>query len=244
MLQQLRLDFAAREPPESTVIVGFPGAGMSAVSANQYLIEQLELAETGHIHAEGLPAFMPYSEGRPYHATRLFSGIDVPVTLLSSEMPIPMQFSEAFGRTVLEWIEDRDVEEVTVLSGIPSLELDDGLHYVASEDYVQARLEDGRAQPLSGGFLTGINASLVDRGLDTDLRVGVLATGVNPYRPLDPGAAVQLVEGVSELYGFDVDTAQLREFADRTRQHYEELIAQIQAQEQPTTVPRDDYGFM
>ena len=246
MSSSFRLDFTADEPPEATVIAGFPGPGMAAVSANQYLIEQMDLEQNGHIHAEGLPAITPYENGRPYHPTRLFSTDELPVTVLTSELPVPVQLSEPFGRVLLDWIEDRDVKEVTLLTTIPQLDSGKSVSYVASEDYVDHRLTDTPFEPLTGGFLTGVNAGLIDRAIDTELRVGVIATGVHPYRPLDPEATLRLVDAMMTLYGFDVDVEQLREFAGRMRQHYEELTEQIEAQDQTQQRTRgfEDYGFM
>ncbi len=246
MPEELTLDIDATEPPESTVLVAFPGPGMAGIFANRYLIEQLGLEETGHIQAEGLPAITPYADGRPYHHTRLFSRNDFEYTLLTSELPVPVQFSEPFGRFVLSWIDDVAVDEVVLLTAIPSLESDDGLFYVASEDYHDHRLADTSIAALHGGFLTGVNASLIARAMDTSLRVGVLATAVDPRRPLDGEAALQLVDGLDGIYGFDVETDQLRTFADRSRQHYEQLAAQVEAQHRDQARRRatEDYGFM
>ncbi|WP_290814394.1 proteasome assembly chaperone family protein [Halovivax sp.] len=250
MTDELTLEIDADEPPEPTLVVALPGPGMAGISATQYLIERLGLAETGHVQTAGLPAITPYADGRPYHHTRLFSEPSLECTFLISELPIPLQLSEPFGRVLLDWIDERAVEEVTLLTSIPSLDSADALCYVASEDYRQRRLTDVEISPLHGGFLTGSNASLVARAMDTSLRTGVIATGVDPRIPLDANATLRLVEGLDLLYGFDVDTTQLREFADRTQQHYEGLAAQIEAHEETRTAGRsrsrltDDYGFM
>ena len=246
MVDELTLEVDADEPPESTLVVTFPGPGMAGISATQYLIEQLGLEETGHIQATGLPAITPYADGRPYHHTRLFSGPDLACTFLISELPIPVQLSEPFGRILLDWIDDRAVEEVALLTSIPWLEPVDDLYYVASDDYRDQRLTDVDLSPLDGGFLTGANASLIARAMDTTLRVGVIATSVDPRVLLDANAAVRLVEGLDRIYEFDVETDELRQFADRTHQHYEGLAAQYEAQQRAESRPRitDDYGFM
>lgn len=246
MTDELTLEVDADEPPESTLIVAFPGPGMAGISATEYLIEQLELQETGHIQTSGLPAITPYVDGQPYHHTRLFSSPELECTFLTSELPVPVQLSEPFGRVLLEWIDDRTVEEVTLLTSIPWLEPVDELCYVASEDYRDSRLVDASIEPLHGGFLTGSNASLVSRAMDTTLRVGVIASSVDPRLPLDASAALRLAEGLEQLYDLEVDTTELREFADRTHEHYEALAAQLEAQQEDRTRPRvtDDYGFM
>lgn len=246
MADELTLEVDADEPPESTLIVTFPGPGMAGISATQYLIEQLELTETGHVHAGGLPAITPYADGQPYHHTRLFSSPELECTFLTSELPVPIQHSEPFGRILLDWIDERGVEEVTLLTSIPWLEPVDELGYVASDDYRERRLADATLSPLHNGFLTGSNASLVARAMDTSLRVGVIASSVDPRLPLDANAALRLAEGLDQLYDLDVDTTDLREFADRTHQHYEALAAQVEAQqeERPRSRLTDHYGFM
>lgn len=247
MTEELSLDIEATESPEPTVITAFPGPGMAGISATRYLEEQIGLEEMGHIQAEGLPAVTPYLDGRPYHHTRLFSKDDFAYTLLTSELPIPLQFTEPFGRKLLSWIDERAVEEVTLLTAIPSLnDADQDLFYVASDDYRAHRLADIPVNPLAGGFLSGVNASLIARAMDTSLRVGVLATGVNPQQPFDGSAALRLVEGLDEIYDFDVETDELRAFADSTEAYLEQLTAQIEAQQRTADrrTATEDYGFM
>ncbi|MCU4743744.1 PAC2 family protein [Halobacteria archaeon AArc-m2/3/4] len=248
MTDDISLEIETADPPETNLVVAFPGPGMGAISANQYLIEQLGLEETGHVRAEGLAAVTPFADGRPYHHTRLFTSESLECTLLTSELPIPTHLTEPFGRILLEWVEDNGVDEVTVLTTMPTLASDD-LFYVASEDYYDRRLADRSESlslsPLTGGFFTGVNASLTSRAIDTDLRVGVLATAVERPHVLDGDAALRLVEGLQEIYEFDVDTDELRQFADRTRDHYRELVEQVEAQTRAQQRPAvEDRGFM
>ncbi len=246
MSDELSISVATEEPPESTLIVTFPGPGMAGISAVQYLIEQLSLEETGHIQTTGFPAVTPYVDGVPYHHTRLFSSPEFDCTMLLSELPIPIQHSDVFGRDLLRWIDERAIEEVTLLTSIPWLEPVNDLYYVASDDYQESVLTGSSLVPLHGGFLTGSNASLIAHAMDTTLRVGVIASSVDPRLPLDANAALRLVEGLEQLYGFAVDTDELREFADRTHQYYEGLTAQLEAQQEARNRSRvtDDYGFM
>jgi len=240
MTDEVTLEVDTDDPPESTLIVALPGPGMAGISATQYLIEQLDLQETGHIQANGLPAITPYADGKPYHHTRLYSERDLECTFLTSELPVPVQVSEPFGRILLDWIDERNIEEVTLLISVPGLEPTDELCYVASDDYRESRLADTTISPLHGGFLTGTNASLIARAMDTSLRVGVIASSVDPRLPLDANAALRLAEGIDRLYQLNVDTTDLREFADRTHRHYEGLAAQIESQREQEY----DYGFM
>ena len=245
MPEEISLDIEAAEPPETNLIIAFPGPGMGAISANQYLIEQLGLTESGSIRAEGIAAITPFADGRPYHHTRLFTSHDVGCSIVISELPIPIHLSEPFGRILVDWVEANGVDEVTILTTMSSLERTDELYYVASDDYYEYRLVDHSISPLTGGFFTGVNASLTSRAIDTDLRVGVLATGVERPQLLDGEAALRLVEGLEQIYGLGVDTDELRQFAERTRDYYRQLVEQVEAQVQAQQrSPYEDRGFM
>lgn len=245
MADDLNLEIEIANPPETNLIMAFPGPGMGAISANQYLIEQLGLAESGHVRAEGLAAVTPFTDGRPYHHTRLFTSQDAECSLMTSELPVPVHLTEPFGRILLDWVDENGVDEVTILTTMPSLEEPDALYHVASDDYYEHRLVDMNSSPLAGGFFTGVNASLTSRAIDTDLRAGVLATGVEQPHLLDGESALRLVEGLKTMYGFDVDTDELRQFAERTREHYRQLVEQMEAHRRPQhSSPFEDRGFM
>ena len=245
MPEEISLDIETVEPPETNLIVAVPGPGMGAISANQYLIEQLGLVESGHIRAEGLASITPFADGRTYHHTRLFTSHDVACSLLISELPIPFHQTEPFGRILVDWIEDNGVDEVTILATMSTLEPTGELFYVASEDYYDHRLAGHDVAPLTGGFFTGVNASLTSRAIDTDLRAGVIATDVERPNLLDAEAALRLVEGIERMYGLGVDSDNLRQFAERTREHYRQLVEQVEAQmRSQQRSAYEDRGFM
>jgi uncharacterized protein len=91
------------------------------------------------------------------------------------------------------------------------------------------------------GFLEGINASLIDHGMDTSLRVGLLSTPVHEEVP-DVEAAIRLVEAVDTLYELNVDTSELEAFAVEIEEYYQELSERVKADE--TTQSPADGMFM
>ena len=173
MAEEISLTIESDEPPSETVIAAFTYPGMSGMIACNYLIEELDLEQTGYIQADGLPALAPFENGRPYHPTRLHSRSDLDVTVLTSELPVPLHATEVFGRELLTWILDREINEVAILLGVGGLRnvgSSDEIHYVASPDYTEQRLQTADFTPLAGGFFDGITASLVSRAIDTPLR--------------------------------------------------------------------------
>jgi len=110
--------------------------------------------------------------------------------------------------------------------------------YIATDDYREARLEnndgDGEEEPpvppMEAGFLDGTNASLLERGMESPLGVGMFITPVHAQAP-DIDAAVRLVDTINETYDLGVNPEPLAEFAAEIRRHYEGLAERIEERE-------------
>jgi len=215
--------------PADHLVAGFSTFGLAGLTAVDYLTTHLELAETGHITVDDLPAITPFEAGTPRHHTRLFARDDRDVTVLMNELFVPPWAADAFSEAVLAWTDEHDVAEITILSGVPVPHGPEGhrTYYVATEDYRAARLERRDIPAMAAGFLEGVNASLLGQGMDSSLRVGVLLTPVHAQAP-DVEAAIRLVESVSDLYGLQVDTAELAAFAEEIKQYYADLAARME----------------
>ena len=225
--------------PSGTLIAGFSSYGLAGLTAGDYLIEHLELEVKGHVTAEGLPSITPFKKGRPRHPTRLYSADDVDVTVLVAEQFVPSVLGESLAKSVLEWTAANEVDEVAVLSGVPIPHGPDAhrTFYIATDDYRETRLADADVPPMESGFLDGVNAALLERGMDSPLGVGLFVTPVHAQAP-DVEAAVRLVETATDLYGLDVDAGPLEAFAAEIRRHYEDLAERIEEREPEGTYDR------
>lgn len=216
----------------NSLVAGFSAFGLAGLTAVDYLVDHLELSETGHVTTDATRSITPFEDGTPRHHTRLFSDPDRTghegrpggLTVLVNELFVPPFAADGFAGSILEWAESAGVDEVTVLAGapVPHGPGDHQTYYVATEDYQAARVTDTDIPPMGRGFLDGINAGLVGRGLDSDLRVGVLVTPVHAQAP-DVAAAVRLVEAAETVLGFDVETDALERFAAEIEEYYREL---------------------
>jgi uncharacterized protein len=215
--------------PSRHLVAGFSTVGLAGLTAVDYLTEALALEERGYVTAAELPAITPFETGTPRHHTRLFSRDDYDLTVLVNELFVPPFAAAAFTDAVLDWTEAHGVEEITVLSGVPVAHGPDEhrAFYVATEDYQAARLDGTDVPAMGTGFLDGVNASLVGRGMDSDLRVGILVTPVHVPAP-DVQASLRLVDTIDDLLGLDVDTAKLEGFATEVEQYYAELAERFE----------------
>jgi uncharacterized protein len=221
--------------PAETLLAGFSEFGLAGLTAVDYLIDQLDLKETGHITAENLPSIAPFSGGLARHHTRLFSRPDLDITVLMGELFVPLGAADSFGSAIVEWTERNSVEEIAILSGVP-LEHGPEAHrsfYIVSDDYREKHLADLDGdgdevpQPMENGYLSGINGSLVTHGLEPSLAVCVYTTPVHARSP-DIDAALRLLETIEDVYDLDIDTGPIEEFAASVSAHYERLAEHVQ----------------
>lgn len=220
-------------PPSERLVATFSSFGLAGLTAGDFLVDQLELEETGHISTKALPSITPFENGTPRHHTRLFSRSDLNLTLLVNELFVPLWAADPFAESILEWTDTNNVQEITILSGVP---LPHGpqehqVFYVATEDYQREQLASTDIPAMGTGFLDGVNASLIGRGIDTDLRVGVFVTPVHPRVP-DVEAALRLLVSIEQLYSLDIDTTALEQFAGEIEQYYRDLEERLQAVDQ------------
>ena len=232
-----------RTEPSETVIAGFSAFGLAGLTAVDFLVKQLELEETGHVTTTSLPTITPFEDGRPRHHSRFFSRDDLDVTVLVNELVVPTWAAESFADAVLSWSDTNEVEEVTVLSGIPVAHGPDEheVFHVATDDYREKRLDGTDIRGMGNGFLDGVNASLMARGMESALRTGVLVTPVHAQVP-DVAAVIRLVEAVENVYDLSVDAEPLESFAAEVESYYQGLQDRLEAVEDRNAP--DDRMFM
>lgn len=230
-------DVVADGRPGETLVAGFSTFGLAGLTAADYLVDQLELSEIGHVAAAGIPSMTPFEDGTPTHHTRLFSTPALDLTVLTGEQFFPPVASEPIGRAILSWAAEESVDEVVLLLGVPIPHgpEEHDTFFVATDDYREARLADADVRPMGRGFLDGIAGSLVQAGLERSPSVCVYLTPVHAQVP-DVEAAIRLVEAVDEVHDVGVDASPLQAFAAEVEQYYENLAERMAEREddQPT----------
>lgn len=225
------VSFEITADPErvTTLLCGFSRFGLAGLTAADYLVDHLEMEPIGHVTTAQLPTITPFEDGRPRHHTRLFTRPDLDVVVLVNELFVPLFAADELARSILEWTDSHAIDEVAVLSGVPVAHGPDDhrVFYVATDDYRERRLADVDVPAMGNGFLDGVNASLLARGMDTDLRAGVFLTPVHAQAP-DVDAALRLIDGFEQVYGLDVDSAPLEAFAKEVQRYYQELASRLQ----------------
>jgi uncharacterized protein len=219
------VDVPAGRETGSTLVVGQSHLGMAGVTAADYLVRQLPSTQIGHVAPADLPAIAPFEDGVPRHHSRLYRLEDADVTVLVGELFIPVGAARSYTDALLAWADERAIEEVVVLHGVPFPHGPDEheVFHVATPAYRERRLDADTFRPLRGGFLDGVVGELVTRSLDDDApEAGVFITPTHPPGP-DVEAALKLLDAVERLYEFEIDETELRTLGDQLRRYYEQF---------------------
>lgn len=236
------IELTSDTPPGERLLVGMAGVGVAGLTAGDYLVNNVETEQIGHVRTRNLPDITPFTNGQPRHPIRLYSATGSDVTVLISEVFLPAWVADPLTDALLEWAGDHDIEEVTVLHGTPFPHQEDEhrVYHVATEAYRERHFgsEDGPPfEPLPGGFFDGVIGELLVRALDGEgPATGVLVTPTHMPGP-DLDAAVRLLDALEPVCGIEVDETDLRERAEEMERYFADLAERMQAMqdaEEPT----------
>ncbi len=211
------------------LLAGFAEYGLAGLTAVDYLVEQLDLQPQGHVRAEGLPSITPFESGTPRHHSRLFTSPETDAIVLVGELPVPEFVAEAFADSLFEWTDRDGIEEIGLCSGVPFAHGPDDHKpfYVATESYQRQRLTDTDLTPMHGGYLDGLNGSVMMRGLTSERPTCLFTTPAHAQSP-DAEAALRLLDAVVRVYDLELDTAPLETFAGEVSKYYTELAQRVE----------------
>ena len=211
--------------PGNTLLIATADIGMAGLTAADYLVSHVGADQIGHVSTRNLPDITPFSMGRPRRPMRLYGTADGDVTVLLSEIPLPVDVADPWTDALLKWVRADGIEEITYLYGasFPHSEREHTVFHVSTDDYRDRHFADGEIGPLPGGFFDGVVAELLVRSLDGDAPpVGALVTPTHHPGP-DFDASLRLLDSLRTVYGIEVDEDELRKMAEEMRQYYQEL---------------------
>ncbi|SFS87759.1 proteasome assembly chaperone family protein [Halostagnicola kamekurae] len=225
---------AAAIDSSDILLVGLADIGAANLTVVDYLVSHLETTQIGFIETSNVPSVTPIEGGVPRRPIRLYRVDDVPMTILVSEVFIPVTVADRFVGALLEWAGGHDIDEICVVHGtpFPHAEAEHHVFYAATPSFRRSHWDDGESDqidPLPGGVLDGVAGELLRDGLEArQPSVGVFVTPVHLPGP-DLEAALRLLEGVETCYPIEVDERELRRQSDEMKRYYEELTSRLTA---------------
>lgn len=226
-----------------TLVVGFTEYGLAGLTAVDYLTDRLPMEQCGHLVAGGPPAITPFDDGVPRHHTRLYVDEGRALGVIISERLVTPQAAEGFASAVEGLSDQLQPSNLTILTGVPVAHgpEDHTPFYIATEDYKEQYLDESEIRPMGNGYLDGVSAELVARGIDSDRPVGLFTTPAHPQAP-DAAAAIRLLDALTTTHDFDVDTGPLEAFAANVEAQYRALAERMESADEQS-MP-DDRMYM
>jgi len=244
MTEQPRFELTASPEPVETLVVGVSTYGLAGLTAVDYLTDERPMEQVGYLTGASQPLITPFQDGAPRHHTRLYVDGDRSIGVVVGERMVDIEAAAGVADAVEGLCDRTETETVVVLSGVPVAHgpEDHVPFYIATEGYRSSFLDGTEIRPMSNGYLDGLPAELLDRGIERpDLDVAVFTTPVHAQTP-DAAAALRLLDVLSTVHDVDVETGPLEAFAASVESHYQALAERLDAADEDL-VP-DDRMYM
>ncbi|MFT4890883.1 MAG: putative ATP-grasp superfamily ATP-dependent carboligase [Halobacteriales archaeon] len=102
---------------DEVLVVGMADLGVGGLTAVDHCVAHLESTPVGHVRSRDLPDLPPFSDGVPRRPIRLYSLDGTGVTVLVSEVFLPVRVAEPLADALIDTTTEHGVEEITVLNG-------------------------------------------------------------------------------------------------------------------------------
>ena len=191
-------------PAIDTLVVGFTEFGLAGLTAVDFVTEQAEMAQVGHL-AGGGPPYM-----------RLYADEEAAVGVLVGERLPPLRTGHSLAQALITFCERESVPSITVLTGVPFAHgPDDHIpFYIATDDYRERYLGETDITAMGTGFVDGMTAELLRFGMDHNLAVGVFTTPAH------------------QTHDLTIDTEPLETFANNVESQYRALAERMEQTEE------------
>ena len=203
------------------IIAGFVGPGLAGPLAVGYIIEKLKMQEIGYLHSKYLPPSTVFIQGRLRHPFRVYSNKKGNICAIICEVTLRADGLYNIASILLDWAQSKGCRELVILDGVASEEHDNQTFCAAEEDLCRV-MQDKQISMISQGFITGIPGSILNECIIRKIRAITLLVKASNTKP-DPLAAATLIDSLCRVYGFLVDTSDLRQQREKIGSDFKEL---------------------
>ncbi len=203
------------------IIAGFVGPGLAGPLAVGYIIEKLKMQEIGYLHSKYLPPSTVFIQGRLRHPFRVYSNKKGNICAIICEVTLRADGLYNIASILLDWAQSKGCKELVILDGVASEEHDNQTFCAAEEDLCRV-MQDKQISMISQGFITGIPGSILNECIIRKIRAITLLVKASNTKP-DPLAAATLIDSLCRVYGFLVDTSDLRQQREKIGSDFKEL---------------------
>src|SRR5690349_13257654 len=104
----------------STLIEGFPGAGLVGPMAISYIIEKLNMKNIGYIESDNFPPLIAIHGDRPMPPVRIYYNEKANIVTILAEFAIPIDVTHELAQKIYSFVKDNEIVRIVSIGGIPS----------------------------------------------------------------------------------------------------------------------------
>jgi uncharacterized protein len=220
------------------LIEGFPGIGLVGNIASQQIIDELEMTYIGSIDSRYFPPIAILYEGLINMPVRVYESEEFNLIIVVSDIPINPSVSYDISKAIVEWAESINTKEIISIAGIATMSENHKVFGAATNTEMLERIKD-KVEVFQMGTISGISGSFMAECLIRGIPAISLLGATQSQNP-DPRAAAVVIDVLNSLYGFEIDTENLIEQAERIEIEMQKLAEEVKTTEQAAG-PRKEF---
>ncbi|MHA1124836.1 MAG: proteasome assembly chaperone family protein [Candidatus Heimdallarchaeota archaeon] len=211
-----------------TVIIGFPGMGLTGAIAAQHISEKLELETIGFVEGTAIPPVAVFLDGYLRHPYRIMGKEGLDIAVFIGESAVSPAGAFHIATAVMKWAEKHGAKEIITLDGFAYLDKNDEAKvYMVAEPEIKEKAEKLKIPPLKSGFIKGFAGAILNKTMATQVDGFAFLVGTRPDLP-DPGGAAALIQIINTYKGTDINVKTLVEQSESIKRKLKELALETQ----------------
>jgi uncharacterized protein len=209
----------------TTLIEGFPGAGLVGPMAISYIIEKIGMKYVGYIESDLFPPLVAIHSDTPMPPIRIYFGEKANVVTILAEFAIPLEVTYDLTTKLYDFIKTNGIEKIISIGGIPSSQpTEQGVVFgIASTDAAKKELQKAGLKPVGEGVATGVSALILMNAVNDKIFDVSVLVPVDP-NILDPKYAELAIISLNKLTNLNIDIKELDKEAKEVEAKITELM--------------------
>lgn len=217
-----------KEVKDVTIINGFPGFGLVATIATEFLIDHLDVELIGRYWFEDMPSTLAIHEGKLINPIGIFYNEKhnlVIIHSITAAQGIEWKAAEFIQKIAEKTQANRIIAlEGVGISGAEASE-EPRLFYYTTDQEIENKMNEIGVKPLTEGIILGVTSSLL---LKSDIPTACLFTETESNLP-DNKAGAKVIEILDKFLGMEVKYEPLLEQAANFEKKLKDLVDKSQA---------------
>lgn len=226
-----------------TLLIGFQGVGLVGSLAAGYLTDKMSFKQIGYIETPALVPMAMVLNSEIRFPLRVFADKANNMFLIESELPIPHKQIFNIADAISDWAKQMGVKRVVCMEGIGTGKApkDGKVFGIGNSKIEDAFLKKNNVELLKNGIIVGLAAAVLLKCKAKKIPAICLMSEAHSQYP-DGRAAAKVIDTLSSLYNWKIDTKQLIEKSNQMEKKIKTMIKKVKNIEETPLKPEHLYG--